>query len=1247
MSELKLRPIVRAAGLAFAATAVAFSLAGCGKASSHGSGGNTTQITAPKGTVIGSVVDNQGNPLAGVKVTIGNKTITTTAAGTYQFDNVAVNTTTASSSSNGSPTGQFFTVVLQPPAGYLGATVTANASSQCVAGCTQSPPSSGGEVFSGGGSSVTNPQTIFVDGYTASAGTTVLPALNATATGTLRNGNTGAIYAGVPLYAQLISVNAGSAQTSTNSSTVVNYATGVSTPIAGGQTGADGSFTLSNLAADACYAIYSNNFNVSFDANVETQSSDVSGGCDKEGSVPAAIQYVLLSTNNSPIGLNQIYALASPNADKTRPWVTSTDKVITSQPSISPALLDSTVTNTLVVHFSEKMVYTASTTNPLTVIIGTGANLTVATVTSATLDSTGTALTLVLANNLPTGATVKVNLPIESFTDTSGNLLADHSFAVSPYVAYDGLTSGNNTVIDQLTYNTFQPGNTDTGTFSVSQNFTAKNTTSAGYVFSNVLGDLIGTDTSTACSVTSNFVSTGCTTDTVSSGAAGLLAVNQLNGFEKSTPSYYTGGNLVQDELSSLLNVINGDSALFFGGDQSVNTNVARVSITLATPTQVADLALQVTDSLGNPKSVLFFPVNSTGGPNAPVAEGPVGLSISPTVTPTKAAANNSTSETPNIANPGEGWYGINPKGNASFDVVIVGQGSDVVKPGDLLHVVSRANLSGSYLVSQGQLLTLKDEVDPTTTLNILAKASGTANTSAQGQGGVIYTGPVPGAAGLVIFPVTPQLADTSDANESNGNYYVSNTFDQELFQTSGMKAAGATDALLPEGANLRADTDATGVNAFLNAATGGAKNVPTALAVSESVTVTGTPAYNGASATLSAFGAASNVQSKGYGPAGIGPFRYNDLVSFTVSDIFKLAADGRNNSVIDLTGAITDPSGNVAAAGDNAKALVQDFFPPVMVAGYTNGTNYVFTFNEPIQLYGQITFDSNGPCVGGTADLHALATLPTPQASLDATGTVLTIAQSAATSCFFASGNTNYTYAEPYYTTANTGVANIPAKLQHAFVSFQNVPDSVGNVWVSGSGAANEVSPSWSARGLGMGSPHFAIVNLVGPLTVTTSISNFVVNTNPTTFTASVNANQPLVNLLQPSVAAVPGPVATPTESAIFSTSVTVAATGFGANPCAGKDMNDATCAAFINNNVVITGACATPTPTGSTATTTATGISYTINCPSIAAGNTVTLKSDTNVFESQIVDPNTGNNLIFTLGTGTAPSTLGSGGA
>jgi hypothetical protein len=699
--------------------------------------------------------------------------------------------------------------------------------------------------------------------------------------------------------------------------------------------------------------------------------------------------------------------------------------------------------------------------------------------------------------------------------------------------------------------------------------------------------------------------------------------------------------------------VINGNSPLFFGGSQSVNTNVARVTITLATPTKVADLALQVTDSLGNPKSILFFPVNSAGGPNSPVAEGPVGLSISPTVTPTKvAAANTSTSETPNIANPGEGWYGINPKGNTSFDVIIVGQGSDIVKPGDLLHVVSRANLSGSYLVSQGQLLTLKDEVDPTATLNILAQASGTADANAQGQGGVIYTGPVPGAQGMVIFPVTPQLADTSDADVTTGDqtFYRYNTFHDELFVTSGLAAAGATDSYVAEGNNTRADTDATGVNAFMTAATGGANNVPSALAVSEVVSVTGTPAYNGATAVLSTFGSAANVKSKGYGTSPNGPSRYNDLVSFTVNNIFKLADDGRNNSVIDLTGAITDVVGNVAAAGDNAKALVQDYFPPMMVAGYANGASYVFTFNEPIQLYGQITFEGQGACAGSSVDLHTLATQTTPQASLDASGKVLTIDQAAVpASCFYPSGDTTHTYAEPYYTTANTGVSSIPATLQHAFVSFASVPDSVGNIWnfEQTSQAPNTRPTSWAQRSLGMGSPRFAMVNLVGPLAVTTSISNFVVNAGATTFTASVTANQPLLNLLQPTVAVIPGPVANPTEPAIFSTAVTVGVTGFGSNPCAGKDMNDATCAAFINHNVVITGACAAPTATGSTASVTTTGISYTINCPSIAAGDTVTLQSDTNTFESQIIDPNTGNNLIFTLGTGTAPSTLGSGGA
>jgi hypothetical protein len=703
------------------------------------------------------------------------------------------------------------------------------------------------------------------------------------------------------------------------------------------------------------------------------------------------------------------------------------------------------------------------------------------------------------------------------------------------------------------------------------------------------------------------------------------LQIGQLNAAQVSP--------LVSDQLTALATAFNGSAVTAY-------TNAARVTVQLATPANVADVALQVTDALGNPKDVLIFP-------QAPaVAE----ISTTGGTLPKAAAANNSTVETPNIGT-GTLWFGIDPQGAATFDLLIVGNNGASLAPGDKLHVVARSFAGGVHLIDNGAVLSLKDEVGPTAALQILGVTQGNAGSGTLGQGGVIFTGGSAAGPSTVILPVTPQLGNTSDANEANAGIYAGNSFVQELFAPSGLKKAGAANAAGADASlNLRADTDATGVDAYLkaNATAAGSLNVKAAIAVTESVTSAATLSvpYTG-TAALSGFGAIPNVVSKQSGPvaapvAGV----LNDLVTFSINNVFTLAADGRANKVIDLTGTITDANGNVAAAGDNARVVVQDLFPPLMTAAYTDGKNYTFKFNEPVQLNGVITLEQ----CGATLDLHALASLATPQATLDATKTVVTVDQTAVSgNCFFPSSDTAHTYAESVYTTANTGVDTIPAKLQHGFVSFTNVPDSVGNVWENGAGgtpAANQ-GTAWDTRQLGMGSPRFAMVNLVGPLTVSTAISNFVVNPGATSFTASIMANQPLLNLLQGTQTANPpaGPIATDAISAIYSTGVTVAASGFGANPCAGKDMNDAACATFINNNVAITGACAAPTPTGSTAAVTSYGITFTIACPSIAAGNTVTLKADANVFQSQIIDPNTGHNLTFTLGA--SPASLGAGGA
>lgn len=145
--------------------------------------GNQNEL---KGTVQGVVVDTNGNPLAGVMVYLGAQETTTNAGGQYVFTNVGVtNVNGVNNEGNESDDDitQTLVVTIGGTSAYLGALVTVTPEAQVNNTGGQ------GEDQNGGNSDVTI-QT-FVDGFTAQAGTAILPLLNAGAYGYIRDCRTG------------------------------------------------------------------------------------------------------------------------------------------------------------------------------------------------------------------------------------------------------------------------------------------------------------------------------------------------------------------------------------------------------------------------------------------------------------------------------------------------------------------------------------------------------------------------------------------------------------------------------------------------------------------------------------------------------------------------------------------------------------------------------------------------------------------------------------------------------------------------------------------------------------------------------------------------------------------------------------------------------------------------------------------------------------------------------------------------
>ncbi len=173
--------------------------------------GESTSVTGPgfaavqpTGSITGLVQDSNGNPLEGVQVYAAGQSATTDAGGVYYIEEIqAVNTLGTDSGTVAAGAG--IPVSIRAPDGYLGGTAMVTPQSQIDGSpddssgidneenCGAGDPANGITNLSctNGGTSVTNPQTVFIDGFVASAGIAILPAKTACITGVAQVAATG------------------------------------------------------------------------------------------------------------------------------------------------------------------------------------------------------------------------------------------------------------------------------------------------------------------------------------------------------------------------------------------------------------------------------------------------------------------------------------------------------------------------------------------------------------------------------------------------------------------------------------------------------------------------------------------------------------------------------------------------------------------------------------------------------------------------------------------------------------------------------------------------------------------------------------------------------------------------------------------------------------------------------------------------------------------------------------------------
>jgi len=366
------------------------SMSGCGDGSSTSAtpatgasganaSGETQIVINPIGSVTGLVQDTNGNPIENVKVYLAGQNTITDAGGIYHFDKVAA--TGVADLKNQS--NNVLSITIAAPTGYIGATVTVKPQAQI--------------------SAITTSQT-FIDGFLAQAGTAVLPQINSTVTGVLRDTNTGEPLADQVMNFEFTAGGTGAltAQEQAQDGVSTTYAV----PHYTIKTDANGRFKFDSLPSDSNFTILVPGYNVSANADVST---------DGETSVA-----------QGNVTATKIYAL-----DTLSPYVVSVNGVVSNG---ARGVLNDDTRNTFVVNFSETLTASALELAGNSILLYAGEQDKETSLPfTATIDTTNKAVTIITSATLNDGDYVDIYFLNADTVDTSLNSLTSTGTAI----AYD------------------------------------------------------------------------------------------------------------------------------------------------------------------------------------------------------------------------------------------------------------------------------------------------------------------------------------------------------------------------------------------------------------------------------------------------------------------------------------------------------------------------------------------------------------------------------------------------------------------------------------------------------------------------------------------------------------------------------------------------------------------------------------------------------------------------------------------
>lgn len=833
----KLGMAVKAAIAVAAVGLSSATLIGC-KDVTKDQGVKVEKVSAPKGTIVGVVVDTNGNPIQGAKVSAGGKTTTTDAQGYYTIKNVAA-TNAVGDDLNGTDHNPIPVSIMpriakvdgEKLAQYLGGIVQVTPVAQmgAVTSCEGLEDVAAGDVECNGDNVTLG---YFIDGFTASAGTAVLPSLSASLRGTLRDNMTGE-----PIANTVIALDMNSGGTGGAVNQEVNH--GSNNAVASYQTfnyttttDAEGRFLFERLPADSNLTV------------------------EVEGWANPTIANFTTDDETAIRNWGDLFVDRVTSADANGPFFANVIGVINA--AATPGLLGRDIDATAGIVFPLSEAIDPARVSVQTVRVFDNTADQYLNVTAVTVAEDNRSITVTLDAAIPAGNQVDFLFQSGDIRDAAGNVLRVDDGVPPNEIAYD--TAANlgyirvalrgfveSTLpegIAQLSFEQTDPnGQAEFPLLSASSDALVDNSNVSGFIGQlNSADDDDGVDNDAAERLTDLVAALA--------GAAGLPAAN-------------------------------------------VRADVARITFT---PSSLAKYRLEVRNQTGQRVNVEVIDDQTHN---------------------LDGVVNNNTQQ-------------------VDLDLVDGHQGEvffllENVEPG---YEVSIRELDELGNPGVAATVSLSDQVPPTT---VLQNAYGFGNQASggvaliYGDGGELAGNSGSPTIGMPTLNVTPFLLAEQAAQPLALNQGAAL---DGLY--SGKPTVTTTGLALDDGS---ASYDASAFAAWpAQARTMG-------VAFSEDVVVSGSPAYNGATA-LSNFVANNDVTLNDQnGVVNV------DLVNMDVADVMALSMD--HGSIIDFAGVVTDLAGNAASADTNARVMVADRMPPlVTTANYSAATRALtVTFNENVTL--------------------------------------------------------------------------------------------------------------------------------------------------------------------------------------------------------------------------------------------------------------------------------------------------------